>query len=135
MCIRDRPFRHFEFDKSWEELPVVKKWGDLKIVCHTHPSSWLYIPQISPNNPKSIKEIINEMENYYNTKADVVKLHRYLQSLKESYKNVPPGCYIPKFPSLEILLEKKTVLGYISNLNKRLSCIDLDESTLTLTIG
>jgi len=28
----DKSFRHFEFDKSWEELPEVKKWGDSKVV-------------------------------------------------------------------------------------------------------
>jgi len=28
----DKAFRHFEFDKSWEDLPEVKKWGESKVV-------------------------------------------------------------------------------------------------------
>lgn len=133
----DKPFRHFEFDKSWEEFPAVKKWVDLKVVCNIRLYNGFSAPcpQISPNNPISIKESIKQIEKLLNTKADVLELKNYLLKQKEIYKNTPQGCYIPTIPSLKTLIEKETIAAYIISPPKKFIGIDLDENTLTLSIG
>lgn len=130
----DKPFRHFEFDKSWEELPEVKKWGDSEVVysvwfnlvsknAGASNTTTIHSEYPQPQNCLSGSKLI-EFENPISVKSCILTVEKFFQQpLDKSYFNLYGAltdyAFYPKskltFPEF---LQRKTVKGYFLNCNK-----------------
>jgi hypothetical protein len=142
----DKPFRHFEFDKSWEELAEVKKWGDSKVVYgvyfnlttrqqsgsrifhsnhHYHSSERIGSNFIQFEIPITIKDSILIVENFFKKIVD----KSYIGFIFE-LSNRSAGSYFPlsmlTFPEY---LNKQTVKGYFLCCNK-INSIELNSASI-----
>jgi hypothetical protein len=142
----DKPFRHFEFDKSWEKLPEVKKWGDSKVVYgvyfnlttrqqsgsrifhsnhHYHSSERIGSNFIQFEIPITIKDSILIVENFFKKIVD----KSYIGFIFE-LSNRSAGSYFPlsmlTFPEY---LNKQTVKGYFLCCNK-INSIELNSASI-----
>ena len=138
----DKPFRHFEFDKSWEHLPEVKKWGDSKVVQRAESPCGMahhyhgLIRFDLGKNPISIKEYIKKLEKHLNTQPSLQYL-QYLVIRKLGYNSlsdfVPESVMSLYKRNLHEYLEKKTILGYFLAGNNSIKYLNFDEKNLTLS--
>jgi hypothetical protein len=149
----DKPFRHFQFDKSWEELPAVKEWGDSKVVYGIyfnlttrqqsgtrifHPSHPNILNErgligsnfIQCEIPINIKDSILIVENFFKKVVD----KSYIGFISE-LSNRQRGCNFP-IPMLTFseYLNKQTVKGYFLCCNK-IHSIELNSSDCILNVN
>ena len=146
----DKPFRHFKFDKSWEHLPEVKKWGDSKVVYGVYfnlttrqqSGTPIFHPSFPNRNqslgsnfieceiPITIKDSILIVENFFNKIVD----KSYIGFIFELSNRVR-GCISPvpilTFPEY---LNKQTVKGYFLGCNK-IHSIELNSCSSILSVN
>jgi hypothetical protein len=139
----DKPFRHFEFDKSWEQLPAVKEWGDLNVVQKIEPANsgitahWGSLFHFDlDKRPISIKEYIKKLEKHLNTQPSLQSLQSLLMK-KLGYKSlsdfVPDSVMALYKRNLHDHVEKKTILGYFLGGNNSINYLNFNEKNLTLS--
>jgi len=139
----DKPFRHFEFDKSWEELPAVKEWGDSKVVQIFEPMNYGIAAHYGglfncdlDKKPVSIEECIKKLEKHLNTQPSLNRLQclvlRKLGYTLSDFTYNPSTLKIYK-EKLQEHLKKKSILGYFLDGNNTIKYLNFDEKNFTLS--
>jgi hypothetical protein len=152
----DKPFRHFEFDKSWEELPAVKEWGDSEVVygiyfnlvrnCVQTCGARVIHPQQINNYKCAIDDAgllgskFIEFEISISVKDAILTLQKFFQEpIDKSYINLyrelnASSFYPCSYLTFPEFLQRRTVKGYFLCCNK-IQSIKLDPRNSVLCIN